>query len=141
MPVNPVLVAGIGNIFLGDDGFGVEVANRLAVRRRCPRACAVGDFGIRGVHSPTSCSTATTPWCSSTPCRWASRPARSLSLESDLGRRGDDRRPDVDAHSMSPAVVLGMLAGLGGDRRQRRRRRLPAATLDEGMGLTRSRPP
>jgi len=25
-----MLVAGVGNIFLGDDGFGVEVARRLA---------------------------------------------------------------------------------------------------------------
>ena len=44
-----VLVAGIGNIFLGDDGFGVEVAGRLAGRRR-PRGVKVVDFGIRGVH-------------------------------------------------------------------------------------------
>ena len=44
-----VLVAGIGNIFLGDDGFGVEVAQRL--RHRPPRDdVRVEDFGIRGVH-------------------------------------------------------------------------------------------
>ena len=41
-----VLVAGIGNIFLGDDAFGVEVVQRLA-QRRCRRACSVVDFGIR----------------------------------------------------------------------------------------------
>ena len=44
-----VLVAGIGNIFLGDDGFGVEVAQRL--RRRPARdGVRVEDYGIRGVH-------------------------------------------------------------------------------------------
>ena len=44
-----VLVAGIGNIFLSDDGFGVEVAQRL--RRRPPRDdVRIEDFGIRGVH-------------------------------------------------------------------------------------------
>ena len=44
-----VLVAGVGNVFLGDDGFGVEVARRLAEASGCP-AGSVGDFGIRGVH-------------------------------------------------------------------------------------------
>jgi hydrogenase maturation protease len=42
-----ILIAGIGNIFLGDDGFGVEVAQRL---RTCgfPSSVRVADFGIRG---------------------------------------------------------------------------------------------
>src|SRR5262249_52140263 len=43
-----VLVAGIGNIFLGDDAFGVEVVRRLA-SRAVPPAVRVADFGIRGV--------------------------------------------------------------------------------------------
>ena len=43
------LVAGIGNIFLGDDGFGVEVARRLADEPLGDHV-DVGDFGIRGVH-------------------------------------------------------------------------------------------
>ena len=45
-----MLVAGIGNIFLGDDGFGVEVAQRLAAARTVPDGVRVEDFGIRGVH-------------------------------------------------------------------------------------------
>src|ERR1044071_2789707 len=43
------LVAGIGNIFLGDDGFGVEVARRLAGEALGDHV-DVADFGIRGVH-------------------------------------------------------------------------------------------
>ena len=42
-----VLVAGIGNVFLGDDGFGVEVVARLA-GRRLPAGVEVADYGIRG---------------------------------------------------------------------------------------------
>jgi hydrogenase maturation protease len=42
------LVAGIGNIFLGDDGFGVEVARRLS-SRQLGDGVSVGDFGIRGL--------------------------------------------------------------------------------------------
>src|SRR5579875_1882924 len=42
-----VLVACIGNIFLGDDGFGVEVARQLATRA-FPGNVRIRDFGIRG---------------------------------------------------------------------------------------------
>lgn len=44
-----ILVAGIGNIFFGDDGFGVEVANRLATME-LPAEVRVVDYGIRGMH-------------------------------------------------------------------------------------------
>ena len=43
-----ILVAGIGNIFFGDDGFGVEVVRRLATRQ-LPAEVRVVDFGIRGL--------------------------------------------------------------------------------------------
>jgi hydrogenase maturation protease len=43
-----ILIAGIGNIFLGDDAFGVEVAQRL-VQRPLPAGVRVVDFGIRGL--------------------------------------------------------------------------------------------
>ncbi len=42
-----ILIACIGNIFLGDDGFGVEVARRL-LARPLPEGVRVVDFGIRG---------------------------------------------------------------------------------------------
>ena len=44
-----VLIACIGNIFLGDDGFGVEVAKRL-IHRHYPEGVQVVDFGIRGIE-------------------------------------------------------------------------------------------
>ncbi|MGH8127162.1 MAG: hydrogenase maturation protease [Gammaproteobacteria bacterium] len=43
-----VLVAGIGNIFMGDDGFGCEVAQQLS-RTPLPDGVDVVDFGIRGM--------------------------------------------------------------------------------------------
>jgi hydrogenase maturation protease len=43
-----ILIAGIGNIFRGDDGFGVEVVMCLA-RRNLPADVHVVDFGIRGI--------------------------------------------------------------------------------------------
>lgn len=47
-PPRRVLVAGIGNVFMGDDGFGVEIARRLAARSLRP-GVDVRDFGIRGM--------------------------------------------------------------------------------------------
>ncbi len=44
-----VLVAGVGNVFLGDDGFGVEVVRRMA-DDTVPEEVKVADFGIRGLH-------------------------------------------------------------------------------------------
>ena len=44
-----MMIAGVGNIFLGDDGFGVEVARRLA--DAClPDWVRVADYGISGMH-------------------------------------------------------------------------------------------
>lgn len=43
-----ILIAGIGNVFLGDDAFGVEVAKRLSARPLPPDVRVV-DFGIRGI--------------------------------------------------------------------------------------------
>jgi hydrogenase maturation protease len=43
-----ILIAGIGNIFLADDGFGVEVVRRLA-GRGLPEGVEVVDFGISGL--------------------------------------------------------------------------------------------
>jgi hydrogenase maturation protease len=47
-PKPRILVAGIGNIFLGDDGFGVEVVQQLS-KSTLPAAVRVADFGIRGL--------------------------------------------------------------------------------------------
>ena len=48
-----ILVAGIGNIFLGDDGFGSEVARQLVVAAGTEIGCddvRVVDYGIGGMH-------------------------------------------------------------------------------------------
>ncbi len=47
--MSSVLIAGVGNVFFGDDAFGVEVARRLA-RLALPSGTRAIDFGIRGLH-------------------------------------------------------------------------------------------
>ena len=44
-----ILIAGIGNVLMGDDGFGVEVAARLATRR-LPDGVVAADIGMRSLH-------------------------------------------------------------------------------------------
>lgn len=44
-----ILIAGVGNIFCGDDAFGVEVVTRLARRAALPRSVHVKDFGVKGL--------------------------------------------------------------------------------------------
>lgn len=48
-PPAKTLIAGVGNIFLGDDGFGVEVVRRLG-EHRLRDGVEVVDIGVRGVH-------------------------------------------------------------------------------------------
>ena len=49
-PVARVLVAGVGNVFCRDDGFGPEVARRLAASDVLPPGVRAVDYGIRGLH-------------------------------------------------------------------------------------------
>ncbi len=44
-----IWIAGVGNVFFGDDGFGVEVAHRMA-EQPLPEGVVVKDYGIRGMH-------------------------------------------------------------------------------------------
>ena len=54
-----ILVAGIGNLFLSDDGFGPEVVRRLAERGDLPRrACGSSTTASAACTWPTTCSTA-----------------------------------------------------------------------------------
>ena len=68
--------AGIGNTWLGDDGFGGEVVKRLEARELPPaRSCSTS--GPAGSTSPTRSCAATTRSCSSTSAARAASPERS----------------------------------------------------------------
>ena len=70
-----ILVAGIGNVLLADDGFGVEAA-RLLAQRELPGGVKVADFGIRGMDLAYELQEDYDVASCSTPSRAASRPAR-----------------------------------------------------------------
>ncbi|HEX9065018.1 MAG TPA: hydrogenase maturation protease [Streptosporangiaceae bacterium] len=106
------LIAGIGNIFFGDDGFGVEVARRLAGRDDLPAQVTVADYGIAGLHLAYDLCDGyeRAILVDATPRGGA--PGTVYVIEPDQ----PDHVPAglFDAHGMQPEVVLGMIGTLGG---------------------------
>jgi hydrogenase maturation protease len=111
-----ILVAGIGNIFLGDDAFGSEVARRLGARA-LPDEVRVVDFGIRGFDLTYALLDGyeVTIFVDATP-RGAA-PGTLYTIEPDLSEL-DERNPQqlaIEPHGMNPLKVLGMVKSMGGE--------------------------
>ena len=129
-----VLVAGIGNVFRSDDGFGPEVVGRLS-GQPLPDGVRVVDYGIRGMHLAYDLLD---PWdalvlVDALPDHGVVGTVVLLEIDGGTARG----QAGVDAHAMDPATVLATLAALGG--------RLPPRTLlvgcqvaetGDGMGLS-----
>jgi hydrogenase maturation protease len=132
-----VLVAGIGNIFQTDDGFGVEVATRL-LGRSWPEGVEVGEFGIRGVHLAYQLLDGYRGLILVDAVPMNEPPGTLAVIEAAAGSGADNgEEPQVmDAHTMSPDVVLGTLAHLGGTLERVYVVGCQPANLDDGMGLT-----
>jgi hydrogenase maturation protease len=108
-----ILVAGIGNIFLGDDAFGCEVAQRLG-KRQLPPEVRVVDFGIRGFDLVYALLDGydVTIFVDATPRGGA--PGTLYRFEPDLGEFDDLDAQAIDAHGMNPMKVLAMVQSMGG---------------------------
>ena len=108
-PAGPrVLVAGIGNVFLGDDGFGVALAGRLE-RSELPTGVHVGDFGIRGMDLAYALHDYDAAVLLDAIPR-GERPGTLFVLEPDL----EELEATPDAHGMDPVRVLALARSLGG---------------------------
>jgi hydrogenase maturation protease len=132
-----VLVAGIGNIFLSDDGFGVEVANRLA-SVPMPPGVRVVDFGVRGVHLAYELLDGYDRLVLVDAVPMGEAPGTLAVIQpAATGVPGPDGDVAVvDAHSMSPDVVLATLSRLGGSVEEIYIVGCQPASLDEGIGLS-----
>ena len=113
--MNPeVLIACVGNIFLGDDAFGVEVAQRLR-SVSLPEGASVVDFGIRSYDLAYALMK---PWELVVLVDAISRggePGTIYVIEPDLTAvEQDSNDTGFDAHTMNPASVLQMVKALGG---------------------------
>jgi hydrogenase maturation protease len=110
-----VLVAGIGNIFLGDDGFGVEVARRLSARAM-PDGVQVVDFGIRGFDLAYALMDGPENTILIDACPRGGTPGSVYVMEPDLKSLDapDGQQPTADAHAMNPLNVLRIVKTMGG---------------------------
>jgi hydrogenase maturation protease len=109
LPPERILVAGIGNVFLGDDGFGVALAGRLA-ERPLPQGVEVVDFGIRGMDLAYALGEG---WSAAVLLDAAPTglPPGTLSvIEPEIAAV----EPALDAHGMDPVKVLALAKTLGG---------------------------
>jgi hydrogenase maturation protease len=133
-----VLVAGIGNIFLSDDGFGSEVARELA-REPMPEGVEVTDFGIRGIHLAYQLLDGYDALVLVDAVSRGEKPGTISLIEPDILADVDGEVPasaSVDAHGMDPESVLRSLAGLGGTVGRVLVVGCEPASLVEGMGLS-----
>jgi hydrogenase maturation protease len=105
-----ILVAGVGNVFLGDDGFGVALADRLA-RGVLPPGVEVVDFGIRGMDLAYAMQDGydVVVLLDATPRGEA--PGTLYVIEAEVDDGGE---LEFQAHGLDPAKVLGLVRALGG---------------------------
>ncbi|WP_330261142.1 hydrogenase maturation protease [Streptomyces sp. NBC_00539] len=133
------LIAGIGNVFLGDDGFGVETVRRLAAQPLPGHVEAV-DFGVRGVHLAYQLLDGYDTLVLVDATARGGAPGTLYLIEVE-GPGAITGGAVLDGHHMSPDAVLALLdtlcAGTGGTPP---RRTLVVGcepqTVEEGIGLS-----
>jgi hydrogenase maturation protease len=111
-----ILIAGIGNIFLGDDAFGVEVVQRLA-SRKMPSRVKVTDFGIRGFDLAYALLDGADLTILVDACPRGGTPGTVYVIEPDLNSLNtpEAEHAALDAHSMNPMNVIRMAKSMGGE--------------------------
>jgi hydrogenase maturation protease len=107
--VKRVLVAGIGNIFLGDDGFGVEVVSRLR-ERALPPGVDVVDFGIRGMDLAYALAGSYDAAVLVDAAARGEAPGTLSVIEPEI----DEGEAMVETHALDPVKVLRLARELGG---------------------------
>jgi hydrogenase maturation protease len=106
-----VLIACAGNIFLGDDGFGVEVARRLA-GRALPEGAVVRDFGIRGFDLACALLDGYDVTILVDACPRGAPPGTLYLIEPGPV---DDAPALLEMHAMDPVSVLRTVRAMGGE--------------------------
>jgi hydrogenase maturation protease len=128
-----VLVAGIGNIFLSDDGFGPAVVRRLADQGGLPEQVRVVDYGIRGMHLAYDLLDDYRSLVLVDALPGDGPPGALTVLEvgpDDLGSG------EFDPHGMAPVAVLASVRQLGGTLPPCHVVGCRPASVAEGIGLS-----
>jgi hydrogenase maturation protease len=106
-----VLIAGIGNVFLGDDGFGVEVVKWLA-GRELPEGVDVVDFGIRGLDLAYALMDPYEDVIFVDALPRGEAPGTVYLIEPELEDEGEAA---IDTHGMDPVKVIRFARALGAE--------------------------
>ncbi|MEV7728544.1 hydrogenase maturation protease [Streptomyces sp. NPDC087917] len=135
-----VLVAGIGNLFLGDDGFGVEVV-RVLSGRELPGHVEVVDFGVRGVHLAYQLLDGYDSLVLVDAAARGGPPGTLYLIDAGDPGSAPPGGAVLDGHHMSPDAVLALLGTLcaGTDSIPPRRVHVVGcepACVEEGIGLS-----
>jgi hydrogenase maturation protease len=129
-----VMVAGIGNLFLGDDGFGPEVVRHLAADpARLPEGVRLVDYGIRGMHLAYDLLAGFSALVLIDAVPGSGPPGELTVLQigpEDLGQS------EFDAHGMAPVAVLAAVPSLGGELPPTYLVGCRPADWSEGIGLS-----
>ncbi|MGH3494442.1 MAG: hydrogenase maturation protease [Sciscionella sp.] len=129
-----VLIAGIGNMFLGDDGFGVELARKLS-RVELGDDVVVADYGTSGMHLAYDLTEDYDRAILLDAMARGEEPGTLTVLEIDPDAP-DFAGTSPDAHGMQPDAVLGLLSRLGGRIEKLYLIGCEPADLDDRMGLS-----
>ena len=108
-----ILIACIGNIFLGDDGFGTEVAQRLA-GRQLPPDVVLKDFGIRGIDLNYALLDPYELVILVDACARGGQPGSVYLIEPDQRTVSSHVPASLDMHGMNPMNVLRTVRSMGG---------------------------
>jgi hydrogenase maturation protease len=116
MSSSRVLIACVGNIFLGDDGFGVEVARRLS-GRSLPEGVVLKDFGIRGFDLTYALLDGYDLTILVDACPRGAAPGTLHLIEPDPAAEDSSvaQPAPLEMHGMNPMNVLRMVRSLGGE--------------------------
>jgi hydrogenase maturation protease len=128
-----ILVAGVGNVFLRDDAFGVEVVRLLAERPQ-PPGVQIRDYGIRGVHLVYELLDGYDLFVLVDAAPRGEAPGTVSVLEVELP--SPEAQPVIDAHSLTPDAIFGLLSSLGGHSGRNLVVACEPAEVDAGMGLS-----
>jgi hydrogenase maturation protease len=129
-----ILIAGIGNIFLGDDGFGSEVMRHVCGRVNSSNGVHATDYGIGGMHLAYDLLE---DWdalvlVDAIPNRGS--PGTVHVFEAD--HESPDAPAGLDAHGMDPVTVFASLRALGGTPPRTIVVGCEVADVSERMGLS-----
>jgi hydrogenase maturation protease len=106
-----ILVAGIGNIFLADDGFGCEVVRRLAARG-LPEGVEVVDFGIRGLDLAYALMEPYEAVVFVDALPRGEEPGTVYLIEPEIEDEGEAA---IDTHGMDPVKVIRFARAMGAE--------------------------